>query len=418
MATVIETATHAEAAWPVFRGGRVRRIAGLLGLIGAIVFVIGLVLDPTRAMYAYLTAYVTVAAVAIGVLILALAQYATNAHWPAAVRRLQEAVIGVFPLLVVLFVPIAIGLDYLYVWADPTATVSAHDHHKIAAKGAWLSTAGFVLRAVLYLGIFTLVAELLRRWSRRRDLVIPAADAPPVEAPIVVVEGEAALRRERRFASAMLPAVGLATTFAAFDWIMSLQPAWFSTIFGVYYFAGGFGAGIAVVAILAWRARVTGVSRAAITPHHFHALGRLLFAFVVFWAYAAYFQGFIIRIADRPDEVTFYILRLQHGWDIVLWLLLIVHFAVPFLLLLPRRLKLRPRYVAAVAGIVLLGHVLDMYWLVMPVAGSPVSWIDFAAFAFVVGACVLAIAWRQRGLPMVATGDPNLSTGIQYVSPT
>ena len=242
-----------------------------------------------------------------------------------------------FPVLAVLFVPIALGLEHVYVWADPPADLSAHERHVLHAKAGWLNAPGFVIRSVLYLAVFAIAAEVLRRWSRARDGVVPGADA------------EAEQRRFRMFAAAMLPPVGLAITFAAFDWLMSLQPSWFSSMFGVYYFAGGFGAGIAVLAILARHLYATTVP-GTITPHHFHALGRLLFAFVVFWAYTSYFQGFLIQIADRPNEVTFYLVRLRGGWDLVLWAVLIAHFALPFLLLLPRRLKLRPRYVSGGRG--------------------------------------------------------------------
>jgi len=393
--------------WPVFRGRRVLAIAGGAAVLGLGGTAIGIAIDPRRALLGYLTAYVTVAAIAIGALILLLIGHAANARWPAPLRRVHESLTVVFPVLAVLFVPIAPGVTDLYVWASPSA-LSPHDRHLIELKSAWLDPAGFVIRSAIYLAVFAIAAEVLRRRSLRRDA------APPADADVAVA-------RDRRFACAMLPLVGLATTFAAFDWVMSLQPTWVSSMFGIYYFAGGFGAGIALLAIIAWRARVAGITAGAITPHHFHALGRLLLAFVVFWTYAAYFQGFLIQIADRPSEVTFYIARTRHGWDVVLWAILILHFALPFALLLPRRVKLRPRYLAAVATIVLAGHVLDMYWLVVPSAGGPpleIWWIDLAALVGVAGACVAAAAWRQRGVQAIAAGDPYLADGIQYASPT
>lgn len=407
-------ATLDDTTWPRFDGRRTLLVAGALGVIGLVLAGIAIAIAPERALLGYLAAYVTVAVTAIGGLILLLIGYVANARWLAPLRRLQEAISIVFPVLAVLFVPIALGLDDLYVWADPPPDLTAHDRHLLHAKSGYLNSTAFVIRSALYLAVFVITAELLRRWSRRRDGTVPGLD------------GEHELRRFRMFAAGMLPAVGLAVTFAAFDWVMSLQPTWFSSMFGVYVFAGGFGAGLAVLAILAWRlhasttAPATTPTTAPLTGHHFHALGRLLFAFVVFWAYTSYFQGFLIQIANRPIEVTFYLVRLRGGWDAVLWAQLIAHFALPFLLLLPRRLKHRPRYLVSVAAIVLLGHVLDIYWLVIPSNGEPlwVHWADVPALVGIAGACVAFAAWRQRGVALVPTGDPFLPAGRRYESPT
>jgi hypothetical protein len=392
---------------PHFAPRRALAITAALALLGLAVAAIAIAVDPARALLGYLAAYVTVCAIAVGALVLLQIGYATNARWLAPLRRLQESITLVFPVLAVLFVPIALGLEHIYVWADPHAQLAPHVQHALDTKRAWLSPTAFVIRSATYLAIFLVTAEVLRRWSRRRDGLVAADDA------------EVALRRERMFACAMLPPVGLAITFAAFDWVMSLQPAWFSTMFGIYVFAGGFSAGIGVLVLLAWQEH-TGQSALLVTRNHFHALGRMLFAFVVFWAYTSYFQGFLIQIADRPVEVEFYIVRLHGGWYAVLWAVILARFALPFFLLLPRSLKFRPRYVATVSVIVIVGHVLDVYWLVVP-SGSDtalVHWGDIAALIGIAAACVAVGLWRQRDVPLVVTGDPFLRAGIAYESPT
>jgi hypothetical protein len=404
-----------------FRGGRLLRAAVPLTLVAAAATGAAIALEPRRALLGYLAAYTAVAAVAIGALVLLLIGYATNARWLAPLRRLQEAIAGVFPVLVVLFVPIAVGLDHIYVWADPPPDLPAHERHLLEAKRAWLDPAAFVIRSAICLAVLTVAAEVPRRWSRRRDgaAVRPAAAAA----------AEAALRRERVFAGAMLPPVGLALTFASFDWLMSLQPAWSSSMFGVYFFTGGFAAAIALLAVLARYlhastsaspSSASTADRAILTGHHFHALGRMLLGFVVLWAYAAYFQGFLIQIANRPSEVTFFVVRTDGGWGVWLAATVAARFAIPFLLLLPRPPKYRPRYVAAVAALVLIGHVLDLYWLVLPAAGGPVAvhWADAASLVAIAGACVAFGAWRLRGAPLVAAGDPFLHPGTRYESPT
>lgn len=388
------------------RSQRLLRASAAVGLVGLIAILIAIALAPTRALLAYLAAYTACTGVAVGALVLLLAGYATNARWLAPLRRVQEALASVFPLLAVLFLPIAIGVYRLYGWADPPADLPARVREAIDAKRAWLNPAGFVVRGFIYLAIFAVAAEVLRRWSLRRD----AAAANPLGGD----EAEVALGRERKFAAGMLVPVALAITFASVDWLMSLQPAWTSTMFPVYVFASGFSAGIAAVAIASAAMR----ARLALTPHHFHALGRMVFAFVVFWAYVAYFQGFLIQIADRPSEVTFFIPRVRGGWGIALWAIIALRFALPFVLLMPRAPKFWPRYVTAVSALILLGHVIESTWLVLPSAGVAPSPLDLIAYLGVGGTCVAFAVWRLHRAPLTVAGDPFLAAGLRYESPT
>ncbi len=370
---------------------RVWQIAGLTALVALAISVVAIALDPAAALLAYLAAYATVASIAIGALVLLLIGYATNARWLAALRRVHEAIVLVFPILAVLFVPIALGVRWIYVWAD----------HPVPVKQAWLNPAGFIIRSALYLAVFIIAAEVLRTWSRRRDGTVPAGDP------------EAVIRRERVFAAATLPPVALALTFAGIDWLMSLEPLWVSSMFPVYFFAGGFSAAIAVLAIVAAIVRVP----LSLTGHHFHALGRMLFAFVVFWTYTAYFQGFLIQIANRPSEVSFFVARTRDGWGSVLALVVAARFVLPFFLLLPRTLKHRPAYVAMVAAIVLGGHVLDVSWVALPSAAGTV-WLVVAPVVGIAAACVAFATYRASRAPLVASGDPFLPAALRYESPT
>jgi hypothetical protein len=370
---------------------RVLAIAGGVGVGGLAIMVIAIVASPERALLAYLAAYNAVASIAVGALVLLLIGYATNARWLAPLRRLQESLASVFPLLAVLFLPIALGVHHLFVWATPASP----RHH------GWFTTAGFIVRSAIYLGVFIVASEVLRRWSLRRA-VVPEGNPEDV------------LSRERVFASAMLPPVGLATTFAAIDWVMTLEPTWVSSMFPVYWFAAGFSTSIALLAIYAELLRAP----LGLTGNHFHALGRMVFAFVVFWAYTSYFQGFLIAIANKPSEVTFYITRTHGIWRIALWAIILLRFALPFFLLLPRGLKLRRNYVAAVSALVVLGHIIEMVWLVVPSAGASPSWIDLVAFAGVGGASVAFAIWRLRRAPLTVVGDPFLAAGLRYESTT
>jgi hypothetical protein len=405
MAEVIATPL---AELPHFRGRRMLIGWSIVAVLGFVLLAIGLVVDPRRTWLSYLMAFAFVFTTCVGALILLMISYATNARWMAVVRRIIESVTLPLPALAVLFVPILFGLNWLYPWHTPASDLP---HLELAAyehRAGYLNSVGFAIRSFVYLTLLIATAELLRRWSLRRDREGLAA-GDPLDA----------LRRERRFASGMLPVVGFAFTFAVIDWLMTLQGLWYSSMFPVNLFAGGFLAAIAAVTILAervWAHQRT----SAITTSHFYALGRLLFAFVVFWAYTAYFQAMLIRIANKPEEVTFYLLRTDGGWRGFVYVLILGHFALPFLLLLRKSVKFRPRSMAVAGAWLLAMHLVDVYWQVIPaqVQGELVfHWLDLGALAAVVGTALAVGAWRQHGVSIVAERDPFLLHGAAYRSP-
>lgn len=393
-----------------FESRRLTLMASLAACLGAIGAAIGFAVNPTRALFAYLNAYAYCVSISVGALFVLMIGYAANAAWMSVVRRVCEAIsLGVVPQLV-LFAPIALGMEHLYAWVDPPATTSAHVLEAIAHKRPYLNAPFFVVRTLLYFAVWIAGAAFLWRWSRARD-ALRLASPDPVEA----------LSRERRFSSVMLVPVSLVTTFAAFDWLMSLQPEWFSSMFGVYYFAGAFVAALAAISLVTYAGQRSGAFTGVLTPHHFHALGRMLFAFVIFWAYTAYFQVFLISIADKPIEASYYLLRMNGAWKAWGYILIIGHFAVPFALLIPKSVKFHPWYVASLSAWILLMHFADISWLVLPTyvqSGVPVGWIEVSCLLALGGISIAYCASTQRGAPAVAVGDPMLSEGIRYTSGT
>jgi hypothetical protein len=415
-----------------FEGRRSTWVMFGVALVGWVVVLIGLTVARVQTHFAYLTAFAFVTSIALGALIFLMTTYAVGATWNATVRRLNECIVSVMPVLAVCFLPIAFGLHDLYQWTASASSLSEHEQHLLAHKQAYLNPPFFIARAVLYFALWTLAALALCRWSVRRDVADrPAAEGLPARlhpagtqpgagsasalTPSRVLEPHA---RERAFSSAGLPLVGLALTFAAFDWLMSLQPFWMSSIFGVYYFAGGFVASIGLLAALAHAAARSGTD--VIRPAHFHALGRLMFGFTVFWAYIAFFQALLISLPNRPDEVVFYVRRLTGGWRGVAWALLVLRFLVPFFVLLPRDIKFRGHLLAVVGLGLVAGQYLDMYWLVMPIGTGhgphPTLW-DLGALCAVAGTCGVAGALWLRGKAIVPIGDPLLEQSIAYRSP-
>lgn len=379
---------------------------GLLGWAGVFV---GLTVAREATHFAYLTAFTFVTSIALGALVLLMTTYVVGARWNAVIRRLNECVVSVLPVLAVCFLPIAFGLSDLYEWTASSAAFPEHQRHALEHKRAYLNAPFFIGRAALYFVLWSVTGTLLCRWSVRRDGAKPDPAAAASHAPHA---------RERALSAALLPPVAIALTFASFDWLMSLQPLWVSSIFGVYYFSGGFVASLGLLAILAQAAAPS--HGQLIRSHHFHALGRLMFGFTVFWAYIAFFQAMLINLANRPEEASFYVRRLDGGWKTVAWALFFVRFVLPFFVLLPRAIKFHGRAVALVGALIVAGNYLDMYWLVLPVHGVhgplPNIW-DLAALCALVGTSGVAAAAWLRGKAIVPIGDPLLEQSAAYRSP-
>jgi hypothetical protein len=377
-------------------------LGSVLAVAGGVPTAVGFFVDPRRASFAYLFGYASVFTVVAGALFLLLIGHASNATWFVAVRRPAEHVVGTLPAVAALLAPVLLSVKRLYTWTDP-GSLDAHAHRIVLRKAAWLHEPFFVARAFVYFAVLLGVGELLRSWSLAQD-----RDA-----------GRAASLRKRMVALSAggLPLVAFALTFASFDWLMSLEPTWYSDVYGVYVFAGGF------VAALGLFGAMLGVpaSRNALPPgvsaEHFSAVGRLELAMVVFWTYIAWAQLVLQWIADLPLEVTWYIARSHGGWQWVGVALLALHWAVPFFFLLSRALKRRRVPFVAVSVWLVAVHALDIYYLVLP-ALEPgrlgVHWLDLTALIGVAGAVLAFGAWRADGVAPYPASDPLFDASTRY----
>ncbi len=389
-----------------WQGGRralaISAAAGAAGL--AVTFLGALFGDPRRALTAYLVAYVYWIGLAVGALILLGAFHAAKATWPVVLRRFLETMPATLPLFAVLFVPILVGMRRLFPWVDLSA-LPAELAREAAHRRPYLNVPFFLVRAAIYFVVWIAVAHLLRAWSIRQDSA----------------GGVALTRRQRRLGAGSLPLLALTMSFAAFDWMMSIDPRFYSTIFGVYWFAGSFLGTFAVVIVAGALTRADpGQFGAHLTAEHFHSLGKFLLAFVAFWAYIAFSQFMLIWIANIPEEVPWYVLRTGGGWLWVASFLAVFQFAVPFFLLLSRPLKRNPRKLAWISGWLLFVHWIDVYWVVFPhldPAGPRPSLWDLAAFVGVGGAAVAFALFRMRGAVAVPVNDPYLDESLRYLPP-
>jgi hypothetical protein len=334
----------------------------------------------------------------LGCMALNMLQYLTGGAWGVVIRRFCEAATRTLPLLAVLFLPIVIGIPALYEWSHPD--IVAKDAI-LRHKHLYLNVPFFLIRAVLYFGGWILFSTVLDRWSQQQD----------------ESGGRAVNRRLQLTSGPGLVWWGLSVTFMAIDWVLSINPHWFSTIFGLLFMAGqGLNALaflITLTIIMSRRPPLDGV----ITPRHLHDLGKLMLALVMVWAYFSFSQFLIIWSGNLAEEIPWYVRRLNGGWQYVGLSLVFLHFALPFALLLSREVKRSERLILRVCVIILVMRMVDLYWLVMPdyrQGGFGVSWMDFATPVALGGIWLWAFTSQLNKRPLLPLRDPHLQEALEH----
>ena len=323
----------------------------------------------------------------LGGLFFVLLQHLTKAGWSVSTRRQAEWVSRVLVIAVLLFVPIAVLAGNTFSWW--------HAEHGELKNLWYLNPTFFFARAALFFVVWALLAWWFAHTSRKQD----DSGDPRLTVKMQVMSGP------------MMLIFALTLSFAAFDWLMSLQPKWYSTIFGVYIFAGSVTSSLALLAVITIILQKAGLYKRVSTVEHRHDIGKLLFGFVVFWAYIGFSQFILQWYANLPEEVIFYHNRWEGSWKGISLLLFFGHFVVPFLFLLPRTTKRHMLGLTVGACLMLFMHYVDLYWLVMPIltpAGFSPSWIDLAALVGPVGVLALVIAWHAAKGNLYPLKDPRL----------
>jgi len=384
------------------------RLVPGLNFAGAVALALAAVLGMARHdqwqyfFHAYLTSYCYVLGMVLGSLLLVLVLHVSRAGWGVTVRRLVEVLSGNVPLMAVLFLPIVLpllwGSTSLYEWTNPEAV--AHDE-ALQHKAPYLNVTFFVLRAAGYF----LVWWLMVRFFLGRSVEQDRSGDPELT------------RRMERASGPSILLLGLTVTFASFDWLMSLDPHWMSTIYGIYYYSGAFVGAVSLLILLAMAVQASGRMTNLITVEHYHDLGKLLFASVVFWGYIAFSQYLLIWYANIPEETTWYKARQTGGWVYVSIALLTGHLLIPFFGLLSREVKRRKALLAFWAVWMLVFHWIDTYWLVMPsfeYGGLPFGPIDVclvAALGCFYLASVIRLAVSRSLVPLK---DPRRADSLAF----
>jgi hypothetical protein len=370
-----------------------QRAGLIIGGVGLVIAVAALLLGTAPAQFfrAYLVGFMFCLAIALGSLAITMIHHLTSGGWGMVARRPLEAASRTLPLMALLFVPIAIfGLEPLYLWARPDAVAA---DPILQMKRAYLNVPFFLARAALYFIIWLGLSITLNRWSAEQD----AVGLRPIGAE----------RRFRLVSAGGLLLYALTITFASIDWVMSLDPYWFSTIFGILFMGGQGLAALAFVIIVLTSVRDLPPLAGVIKPLHFHDLGKLMFAFVMLWAYFSFSQFLIIWSGNLPEEIPWFIERMRGVWGFVAILLIVVQFAAPFLLLLSRDLKRNARSLAAVAMVVLGMRYFDLLWLIKPGAeGVHLHWMDLVLPAAMFGLWLFVFVAELRKRAALPVHDP------------
>ena len=347
--------------------------------------------------------------VTLGALFFVLVQHLTKAQWSAVVRRVPEALIWAFPLLAILSIPILLGMHDLYHWTHHEIMDPASPEYDalVAGKAAYLNVPFFIARVVFYFVAWTFISHRLYALSIKMDLE-PSADIPA---------------RLRKVSAAGIVIFGLTIAFSGFDFVMSVDPHWFSTMFGVYIFAGAFMSSLAmIIFVLALLQKSGGMLEGVVSVEHFQDLGKFLFGFTVFWAYIAFSQYMLYWYGNIPEETIWYRHRLEHGWQYHSAVLLVMHFVIPFVVLLPRWTKRILPLLTFMSVYMLVMHWFDLHWLIMPVLDLQINghagfhWMDFSAFLGLFLILLGTMMYRLSRHSLVPQNDPYLAQSLRFHS--
>jgi hypothetical protein len=351
----------------------------------------------------YLVAFMYVLAIGLGALWFVTIQHLTNAKWSTVVRRVAEILAANMAILAVLalpvVVPILLGHSELYEWSDPAKITH---NTALAHKAGYLNLKFFLVRCVVYFGFWT----LLSRHFLKRSLEQDTSGKPEINGSLQALSAPSMIL------------FALTLTFCAVDLLMSLDPDFFSTIFGVYYFAGAVASGYSFLALSLMWLQGKGRLTHSVNREHYHDLGKMMFAFgVVFWSYIAFSQFMLIWYGDLPEETHWFKDRFRGDWGVVSWTLLACHFVIPFFGLISRHVKRNRKTLAFWAFWLLTIEYLDLYWLIMPTLSResiPFHVVDILCWVGLLGIFIGGAATRAKGLNLVPTKDPRLAASLAF----
>ncbi len=378
-----------------------QRLFSAMAAIGALSLAAGLVLAPDRAWANLLVLSIGTVGLGVGGAVFIAVHRLSGAGWATALRRVPEAMVSLLPVGSVGLLAVLVFRPNLYAWVNPSAEL---EHLMVGFKGLWLNRPFFLARAVFYLALWSWLGWSLVRVSRLQDLD----------------PHRKGYRESGRYAALLAATFGLTYCLASFDWIMSLEPEWYSTVFGFYNLAGMFVAVLAMMTLMSVWLRRRGEFRGVLSGEHLHDLGKLLMGFCTVWAYLWFCQYMLIWYSNFPEETGYYLIRREGAWNSVFFLNLAINWILPFLILLPASVKRSSSAMAKIATLLLLGRVVDLYLMIVPsiegVGGPKFGIYEVGMLAGAIGLIALLMIRGLRGAAIVPQIDLRLQQSLHYHS--
>jgi len=370
----------------------------IVGIVFLVVFIAGAFINPRGFFQSYLIGWTFWTGIAVGSIALLMLQHLTGGGWGLVIRRVLEAATRTLPVMAILFLPVILGARFIYHdWMDHEAV---KQHEAVQFKAGYLNLPFFSVRAVIYFGVWLALAFFLNKWSLAQDRT---AD-------------NRYTKNMRLLSGPGMVVLIFSITFASIDWYMSLEPEWFSTIYGFIFVAAWSLTALSfVIAVMARLAAEEPMRRIA-APLHFHDLGKLLLAMVMLWAYFAFSQFLIIWSGNLPEETTWYLHRIYGAWGALIIIIGILHFAAPFLFLLSRSLKRNPRKLALIAMLIIVMRMTDLLWMLAP-AFQHRMWIlmDIAALLGFGGVWLALFTWQLSKRSLIPINDPQFESTLEQM---
>lgn len=374
------------------------KTGGIMLVFGVIILILSFVFTPERAFFDYLWIYLFMLSIGVGSLALVALEYLVGATWSTPFRRITEIFASATPLLIILAIPLFFGLHDLFHW---THTDAVQNDPVLLSKSSYLNVEFFTARTIFCLLLWTMFYFLIARNSEKQDV-----DGNPVYT-----------KKNITLSTIFTPLFVISITIAAIDFAMSLEPHWYSTIFGVYYFSGTVIAALAATTYASVKLKEGGYLDSALGNDSFYSLGTLIFAFNIFWAYIAFSQFLLIWYADMPEETFWMINRWDGSWKFVSIALLFFHFIIPFLLQIDRSSKTNFKSLKIISIWMLVAHALDLYWLIFPTlfkGNAGFGWQELSFPLIVVGLIMVIFKVSAEKKNLMAVKDPKMQAGLDF----
>jgi hypothetical protein len=376
---------------------RTKTIYSVLIFAGLLMVSLGMFKDSERSWHAFLTSFFYFTLLALGGMFFTAIQHATNAGWSVTIRRFSESMTSFLPIAFVASIVLLLGAKQLYIWLDPE--IVSHDK-LLQGKSAYLNMTAFVVRLVLFFSLWLFFKAKIIGQSIKQD-----------------TDGnEIWTVKNAAYSIAFLLVFALSFSLFSVDQVMSLQPHWYSTIWGVYCFAGLFQSSIAALIIITISVMSTGLVRGLVTDEHLHDLGKFMKAFTVFYAYIGFSQFLLIWYANLPEETIFYLARSSGGWMTATLSLFVFKFAVPFLLLLPRAAKRSHVHLVLVATLILFMQYIDIHWMIYPTYSDTwiLGWQEIGPFLLFGGLFLWSVTNFLNKNHLVPIRDPRIDEALHH----